>query len=314
LRRAVAEAFTPEKVAALEPRIRAHVARLIDAIAPVGSADFVTAIAAPTTLGVLTSLFDLPQSDFLLLLNWSNALIGEDDPDYQPPNDDRIALIDEIDAYAYRLFADRHDRTSQDIASLLVNAKVDGRPMTFSEFSVNFGAFVIAGNETTRHAIAHGMLALSLFPDQKSLLLDDPALIEPAAKEIIRWATPLLHVRRTAMRDVELGGKMIKAGDKVVVWYHSANRDEEKWSNPRTFDVQRFAGPDAPPHLSFGAGPHHCLGWRLAELQVRVVFEEVLRRMPDIRAIEPIRRVRSNFISGIKTLPVVFTRSCPLPQ
>src|SRR4029079_40247 len=172
--------------------------------------------------------------------------------------------------------------------------KIAGREMSFPEFSVNFAAFVIAGNETTRHAIAHGMLALSLFPEQLAALVRDPLLIDSAVKEIIRWASPLMHVRRTAMIDVEIGGKAIKAGDKVVVWYYSANRDEDKWRDPLEFDVKRFTNARTVPHIAFGTGPHHCLGWRLAELQVKVVFEEVLRRFPDIRVAHPVRRLRSN--------------------
>jgi linalool 8-monooxygenase len=309
LRRAISGAFTANKIALMEPRIRARVKGLLNAVAARGEADFVAAVAAPTTLGVLTDLLDVPETDASSLLKWSNCLVGDDDPDYQPTVEYRLQVVDELDTYAARLFSERLHRRGRDVASLMTNAKIGGRTLSLPEFSVNFAAFVIAGNETTRHAIAHGMLALTLFPAQQVALLRDPLLIDSAVKEIIRWASPLMYVRRTAMIDVEIGGKAIKAGEKVVVWYYSANRDEEKWRNPLEFDVKRFAGARTMPHISFGTGPHHCLGWRLAELQVRVVFEEVLRRFPNIRVADPIRRLRSNFISGIKELPVTFTPS-----
>jgi linalool 8-monooxygenase len=306
LRRALQPLFTPSVVAAMEGSVRIRMGRLIDRIADKGRAEFVTSIAAPLTLGLLTDLLAVPEADGASLFKWSNAFIGDDDPDYQASSEVRREAIVEMDEYAARLLAQRRARPGQDVVSLLADAKIDGKPIDFGTYTENLGVFLIAGNETTRHSLSCGALALTLFPLQKERLLAEPSLVASAAKEIVRWASPALHVRRTAMRDVEIGGCNIRKGDKVVVWYGSANRDEEKWQEAHEFDVGRFAGK-ATTHLGFGSGPHHCLGWRIAELQLRVALEELLSRLPDFRVVEPIRRLRSNFIAGIKEMHIAFT-------
>jgi len=307
LRRALQPLFTPQRIAAMESAIRARMSLLIDRIADAGHAEFVSSIAAPLTLGLLTDLLDVPESDSANLLKWSNAFIGDDDEDYQESFEYRQQCVTDMEQYAIKLLSERKGKRGEDFVSLIANATIDGRAMDIDTYTTNFGAFLIAGNETTRHSLSAGVVALSLFPMEKKRLLADRSIIGSAVKEMIRWATPLMHVRRTAMRDVEIGGKKIKKGDKVVVWYNSANRDEEKWVTARQFDVARFIDRSTPAHIAFGSGPHHCLGWRMAELQLTVALEELLSRLPDFRATHPVLRLKSNFIGGIKQLPVVYT-------
>jgi linalool 8-monooxygenase len=307
LRRALQPLFTPQVVATLESRVRARMTRLIDAIAQAGTVEFVSSIAAPLTLGLLADLIAVPESDSAKLLEWSNALIGDDDPDYHATIESRPQSLAEIDEYAARLLAERRKSPGMDLVSLLATAQLDGQPLDFGSYSENFAMFLIAGNETTRHSLSAGVLALSLFPAEKEKLLGQRSLLASAIKEIVRWASPVMHVRRTATRDTEIAGRSIRRGDKVVVWYNSANRDSCKWANPMTFEVGRFESDSATPHLAFGSGPHYCLGWRMAELQLRVALEEMLDRLPDFHVTGPVRRLRSNFVGGIKELPVAFT-------
>jgi linalool 8-monooxygenase len=306
-RRTLQPLFAPQRVAAMASVIRARMTRLIDGIAEAGQAEFVSSIAAPLTLGLLTDLLNVCEADSARLLRWSNAIIGDDDEDYQASPQYRYECIAEMDEYALQLLAERKGAEGDDFVSYLARVEIEGRPLERETYTQNFGAFLVAGNETTRHALSAGVLALSAFPAEKQKLISDRSLVPSAVKEIIRWATPLMHVRRTAMRDIEIGGKVIKKGDKVVVWYNSANRDDNIWNEATKFDVGRFTNPAIRGHLGFGQGPHHCLGWRLAELQLRIALEELLARLPDLQATSAVTRLRSNFIGGIKQLPVVYT-------
>jgi len=307
LRRTLQPLFTPSRVGLMEAGIRNRMTSLIDQIANIGSTEFVSSIAAPLTLGLLTEILGVPQRDADKLLKWSNAFIGDDDEDYQRSIEFRQQCVTEMDEYALDLLSRRRGGTGEDFVSLISKAKIDGQYLDEDTYTTNFGAFLVAGNETTRHALTAGILALSLFPEEKAKLQSDLSLISSAVKEIIRWATPLMHVRRTAMQDVIISGKTIKKGDKVVVWYVSGNRDERKWLTGMQFDVGRFSNRSAPPHLAFGYGPHHCLGWRMAELQIKIALEEMLRRIPDFGVRDPVRRLKSNFIGGFKELPIVYT-------
>ena len=190
---------------------------------------------------------------------------------------------------------------------MLAHSKIDGQSMSFPTYIGTFILLVVAGNETTRNSISGGLLALSENPAERQKLLDDPSLIPSAVQEIVRWVSPVLHMRRTATEDTEIRGQKIRRGDKVVMWYASANRDEDAFDDPYRFDVTRYTKPDTATQLGFGAGQHFCLGSRLAELQLKVLFEELLRRFPDIHVSGPIRRLRSNFIYGIKEMPVRYT-------
>ena len=306
LRRALLPLFVPQRIAAMESTIRRRMTRLIDSIAEAGDAEFVSSVAAPLALGLLTDLLDVPESDLAMLLRWTNALVGDDDDDYSESLQYRMKCVAEIDAYALELLSARKGAGRDDFVSILSRAEIDGRAIDRELYTYNFAGLLVAGNETNRHALSAGILALSIFPAEKEKLLADRSLIPSAVQEIFRWASPFMHVRRTAMRDIEFADKVIKKGDKVVVWYNSANRDEKIWSDAGKFDIARFANPATTSHLAFGHGPHFCLGWRIAELQLRVALEELMNRLPDLRAKHAIR-LRSNFISGIKQLPVVFT-------
>ena len=210
----------------------------------------------------------------------------------------------ELYAYANELAAVRRKDPRDDIITTLLNAEVDGERLTEYEFDLFFMLLAVAGNETTRNAITHGMHALIEHPDQRQRLIDDPELMPTAVEEIIRWASPVMHFRRTALEDTEIRGTPIKQGDKVVIWYMSANRDEEMFENPDVFDVGRTPNE----HIGFGGGgPHFCLGANLARLEIKVIFEEVLKRLPDMELAGPVRRLRSNFINGVKEMPVRYT-------
>jgi linalool 8-monooxygenase len=307
LRRALQPLFATKRIVELEGIIRHRMRQLVDRISDRCQIEFVSSIAAPLTLGLLTNLLDVPEADASKLLRWSNAFVGDDDNDYQESAQYRKLCVAEMDDYATQLWLQRGGGAGQDFVSLISWAKLDGRTIDLETYLQNFGIFLIGANETTRHSLSAGILALTMFPAEKEKLVADRSLIDSAVKEIVRWASPLMHVRRTAMRDVELGGRVIKKGDKVVVWYNSANRDESKWISPMKFDVARFHAGDAAAHLAFGHGPHYCMGWRMAELQLKIALEEILARLPDIHACEPVRLLRSNFIGGIKELHVAFT-------
>ena len=308
-RRMVTPGFVPRRISNMEERIRARVTRLLDRMPATGQTEFVSAVAAALPIEVLAELFGVPSSDGPKLFEWSNATVGEDDPELRVSDEYMRQCVGEMAGYAAGLWEERLKNPGEDLISMLAHSKVDGEAMTFPTYIGTFILLVVAGNETTRNSISGGLQALSQFPDQRHKLLEDPSLIPSAVQEIVRWVSPVLHMRRTATEDVELGGKEIKAGDKVVMWYCSANRDEAKWQDPYTFDVTRYAKGDAPTQLGFGAGQHFCLGSRLAELQLKVLFQELLTRFPDIEVDGPVRRLRSNFISGIKEMPVRYTPS-----
>lgn len=306
-RRMITPGFVPKRVSNMEERIRARVTRLLDNMPKTGEAEFVSAVAAALPIEVLAELFGVPESDGPKLFEWSNATVGEDDPELRVSDDYMRQCIMEMAGYAAGLWQRRVEAPGDDLISMLVHSKIDGEALTFPAFIGTFILLVVAGNETTRNSISGGLLALSEHPAERRKLLDDPSLIPSAVQEIVRWVSPVLHMRRTATEDTEIRGQRIRRGDKVVMWYASANRDEEKWAEPYRFDVARYANPQTPTQLGFGAGQHFCLGSRLAELQLRILFEELLKRFPDIEVAGPVRRLRSNFISGIKEMPVRYS-------
>jgi len=232
---------------------------------------------------------------------------GEDDPELRVSDEYMKKCVLEMAGYAAGLWQQRLENPGADLISMLAHSRVNGEAMTFPTYIGTFILLVVGGNETTRNSISGGLLALSENPEERRKLLDDPSLIPSAVQEIVRWVSPVLHMRRTATEDTEIRGQKIKKGDKVVMWYASGNRDEEKWDDPFRFDVTRYTKPNAATQLGFGAGQHFCLGSRLAELQLKVLFEELLRRFPDIHVSGPVRRMRSNFIYGLKEMPVAYT-------
>ena len=309
-RRLTSTGFTPRMIARMEEYIRRATVEIIDNVIEQGECDFVTKIAAELPLVVIADIMGVPQEDRHLVFDWSNRLIGFDDPEFQTSLEDAQEAAAEMWGYANQLAEGRKGKEGKDLTTVLINAVVDGEQLTEMEFDGFFLLLAVAGNETTRNLISGGMQALIEHPAQRARLLADPSLLPTAVEEMLRWVTPVIHFRRTATRDVELRGEQIKEGDKVVLYYTSANRDEDVFPDPQSFDV----GRDPNEHLAFGIGQHSCLGLNLARLEIRVMFEELLRRMPDIEQAGPARRLRSNFINGIKALPVRYTpgkRSAP---
>jgi len=299
--------FTPRMVARLEPRVRQAAAMIIDAIAARGECDFVTKVAAELPLIVIAELMGIPQDDRHKVFNWSNRLIGFDDPEFQTSISDAKEAAAQVWMYANQLAMERKGRGGEDLVSVIMDGVVDGERLTEMEFDSFFLLLAVAGNETTRNLISGGMLALIEHPAERARLLADPSLIPSAVEEMLRWVTPVIHFRRTVTRDTELRGQKLKENDKVAIYYSSANRDEDIFPNADKFDVGRSPND----HLAFGAGEHFCLGASLARLEIRVMFEELLRRLPDIELGGKVRRLRSNFINGIKAMPVKYTPEKP---
>lgn len=301
-RKLVSQVFVVRIISALEPHVRELAGRIIDAVIEQGECDFVTDIAAELPLQVIAEFLGVPQDERKMLFEWSNRLIGFDDPEFQNSIDDGRMAAMEIYMYANQLAMQRRERPQNDIVTRLLQGEVDGERLTEQEFDSFFLLLAIAGNETTRNLISGGMQALIEHPEQWQRLKANPALMPTAVEEMLRWVSPVMHFRRTATRDVELGGQKIKEGEKVVIFYPSANRDEEIFPNADTFDIGRTPNE----HIAFGIGEHFCLGSNLARLEIRVIFEELVRRLPDIELNGPVRRLRSNFINGIKSMPVRF--------
>jgi cytochrome P450 len=311
VRKLISRGFTPRNVERLRGVIEQRARAIVDRVAPLGACDFPADIGAELPLLTLAELMGVPASDRVLLRDWANRVIGHEDSEYSEqlkdssrPRDarSREALADMF-AYAHELAASKRRRPTDDIISHLLQAEIDGRRLTDAEFENFFFLLSVAGNETLRNGIPGGMLALLQHPDQRARLLAQPELLPTAVEEMLRWHAPVLCFRRTATRDTELAGRRIAAGDKVVVYYVSANRDEAVFERAGSFDVGRTPNE----HLSFGAGPHFCVGASLARLQMRCLFRELLSRLPDLELDGPVQRLQSNFQQGIKHMPVRWT-------
>jgi cholest-4-en-3-one 26-monooxygenase len=298
-RKLVNRGFTPRMIAALEVHVRDLTIAIVEAAKAKGEIDFVVDVAAELPLEVIAELLGVPREDRHKLFDWSNRMVGSEDPEYQVAEEHVTAAQIDMFVYAQELATQRRAEPRDDIVSTLLAAEIDGDQLTDMDFNLFFMLLSVAGNETTRNAIAHGMNA---FLEHRDLLVADPdAHIAGAVEEILRWASPVLYFRRNARRDVELGGQTIRAGEKISLWYVSANRDEAIFDEPFRFDITR----DPNPHIAFGGGgPHFCLGAQLARLEIRVLFEELARRTPKLEALGAPDRLRSNFIGGIKHLPV----------
>ena len=317
LRGLVGPPFTPRAVKAYELALRELTREILDRALPLGEFDFVEEIAKELPIRVLARLLGTPESDTDRLIDWGDRMIANTDPDYadvlhDSPESEAYRLVPfrspaalELFEYGHALAAERRREPRDDLVSKLVHTEIDGERLTEREFDTMFLLLVVAGNETTRQAIAHGMLALVEHPDQWERLRGDPQLAwERGADEILRWSSPVLHFRRTATADTEIRGQPVAAGDKVVVWYVSANFDEEVFEAPERFDVGR--SPNR--HLTFGGGgPHYCLGAHLAKLEVQVLFDELLPRLDALEVTGPVERMRTNFTNAIKRMPVRVT-------
>jgi cholest-4-en-3-one 26-monooxygenase len=306
LRLLVNKGFTPRMIEQLHERIRQAAVDIIDTIAERGECDFVVDVAAELPLQVIAEMMGVPQGDRHKVFEWSNRLIGSEDPEYAVSAEDATGAAMELFRYANDLAEEKRAHPGDDIVSTLLAAEVDGERLSDLEFDLFFELLAVAGNETTRNLISHGMLALAENPDQRDLLLADPSLLPGAVDEMLRYASPVMYMRRTARADLELHGERIKEGDKVALWYIAANHDPEVFADPHRFDIRRTPND----YLAFGGGgPHFCLGSHLAKLEIRVMFEELLTRLPDVELNGPVQRLRSNFINGIKHMPVKFSVS-----
>ena len=286
---------------AIEDRIREQTNRILDEVIEKGTSDFVVDVAAELPLQVIADLMGVPQEDRHKLFDWSNRMIGADDPEYGITEDDTQTASMELYAYASELAHQKRANPGDDLISVLSQAEVDGERLTEFDIDLFFLLLSVAGNETTRNLISHGLVALLENPSQLELLRANPELMGSAIEEMLRWGTPVMHFRRTATVDHELLGQQIKEGDKIVFWHISANRDENKFKDPFTFDITRSPNE----HVAFGSGgPHFCLGANLARMEIRVMFEELLARFPEMEITGEVARLRSSFINGIKHIPL----------
>jgi len=306
LRRTVNRGFTPKMVARLEAGVVERARAIVDAVAPLGECDFVPEVAGALPLQVICDMMGIPPSEHRWIFDLSNKILGGTDPEYG--DGDPAVTVGaglELFQYALALGEERKANPGDDITSALMRGDVDGEALTPQELGSFFILLVVAGNETTRNAISHGLWLLTQHPDQRRIWMDDFEGVAPTAiEEIVRWATPVIHFRRTATADTVIGDQDIAVGDKIVLWYNSANRDEAHWDEPFRFDVRR----DPNDHLGFGGGgPHFCLGAHLARREIKVMFDELFRRLPDIEATAEPDYLRSAFINGVKHLPVTFT-------
>jgi cholest-4-en-3-one 26-monooxygenase len=298
----VNKGFTPRMIGLLEQYLQHRSTVIVDHVIELGEADFVADIASELPLQAIAEIMGVPQEDRRLMFEWSNKLIGADDPEYASEPGEAVT---ELYLYVNKLAAERRTDPRDDIVTKLLNAEVDGDRLSELEFDMFMLLLTVAGNETTRNATAHGMYALLTHPEQLAALRADmDGLMPTAVDEILRWGSPVLHFRRTATADAELRGRDIKAGDKVVIWHISANRDEEVFTDPFTFDITRSPNP----HVAFGGGgPHYCLGANLARMELRLILTELLTRVPDLELAGDPEYLVSNFIGGIKHLPVTWT-------
>jgi cholest-4-en-3-one 26-monooxygenase len=301
-RKLVSRGFTPRTVGALEARVRECVDQILDAAIPEGTCDFVTDVAARLPQQVIAELLGIPSEDRPKIADWMSRLTGSDDPEFAAAPDSVTTAQTELVTYAHRLAAARRGQPRQGIVTELLAAEIDGDGLTDTEFGAFFVLLVAAGIETTKGAIAGGMNAFLQHPAEYDKLVQHPdALIGPATEEILRWTSPITYFRRNVTRDIELRGHRLAAGDKVSIWYPSANRDEEVFGDPFRFDIERTPNE----HVAFGGGgPHFCLGAALARVEIRLLFEQLARRVPAPTAVADPDHLRSNLIGGIKHLVV----------
>jgi cytochrome P450 len=307
LRGLVSSVFTPRQVARIEDGIRINAKRIIAEAATTGGGDFVDLIAKRLPLQTISDMLGVPQADRERVMDAADTLISAADPEVfgdRQPIEVLGGALWTLTEFATELAQHREQHPGDDLMTALVQAEVDGDRLTHAEIAAFLVLLSVAGNDTSRHTTSHAMRALTLNPDQRKLLLDDiDARLPAAVEEFVRWATPVLTFRRTTTCEVELYGETLPPGEKVVLFYHSGNRDEQAFERPWQFDVTR--SPNR--HLGFGGGgPHYCMGASLARTQLNAIFGEMLRVMPDIEVGEP-ELLRSAFIHGIKRMPCTFT-------
>lgn len=313
LRRLVSAGFTPRMLSKLEGGVAEQAKRIVDRVCERGEVDFVVEVAARLPLQIVCDLMGIPESQIDFVFDQTNLILGASDPEYVPDANDALTSLlvagQSLADLMHEVAATKVGGDSDDLTTILVNAEVDGERLTEAEIASFFVLLVVAGNETTRNAISWGLKYLTDNPDQKRLWLADPDAVETTAvEEIVRLASPVTYMRRTALTDTELGGQQISEGDKVSMFYLAANRDESVFDDPLTFNIRR----DPNPHVGFGGpGPHFCLGAHLARREIRLMWRELLTRLPDIEASGPPELLLSSFIHGVKHLPATFTPVAP---
>lgn len=306
----VQKGFTPKTVAAIEDSVKDRARRLVAEAKGKKAAgedvDFVESFAAPLPLQIICDMLGVPPEDEQQIFDWTNLILGAGDPDFTLDLSGLITAASGMFDYAQKLGTDRLEHPTDDIASILMHAEVDGQSLTAEEFGSFFILLAVAGNETTRNAISWGMHQLTHHPDQRELLRANYADMSlQAADEIVRWASPVIHMRRQANEDIVVGNTEIAAGEKVVMWYWSGNRDEAVFADGHRFDITRQNTKDME---GYGAGgPHFCLGANLARREIQVMYDEIFRELPDLEITGEPDRLVSGFINGIKRMPCEFS-------
>lgn len=299
----VSSGFTPQQINAREPHHRAIVRSILDGVVDRGHCDFVVDVAAELPVRIIAELVGVPQSACDDLFSWSNRMIGNQDPEYAADLAEAATAAQEMYLFANQLAEQRLEKPEDDLMSAILHGEVNGSRLDIGEFDAFFLLLTVAGNETTRNLISHGLLLLLDHPDALAKLRADRSLVKGAVEEMLRFRSPVIYMRRTATRDTELEGQRIRKGDMLLLYYPSANRDADVFENPDIFDIERRHNP----HLAFGIGEHFCLGTALARLETRVMFEGVLDRMHDLELIGEVSYLRSNLIDGVKHIPLKFT-------
>jgi cytochrome P450 family 142 subfamily A polypeptide 1 len=304
--------FTPRRLEESEAKIRRITHQLIDRVCERGECEFVREIAAPLPLIMIGDMLGMPEEDFETLLRWSEDMLAATSATASPELQERAQQAGiEYATYALKAIAARREHPKNDLLSTLVHAEIDGHSLNEEALIHESLLILVGGDETTRHVITEGTLALMNFPDQRKKLIDDPRKVPNAVEELLRWVSPIKNMNRTATRDTELRGLRVREGDRLLLLYPSGNRDERVYDNPNLLNVERSPNP----HVAFGGyGTHHCLGASLARLELRIMFEELSRRLPDLELAtdDPLPQRASNFITGIEAMPVRFTPSKPL--
>lgn len=304
LRSIVSKGFTPREIARIEEYVKVKARTIIDSVLDKYADkefDFVDEVAAKFPLQIICEMMGIPEQDERQIFEWTNTILGAGDPDFGGTIERLMEAAIGMFSYAKALGETRLANPTEDLTSVMMHAVVDGERLTSQEFGSFFILLVVAGNETTRNAITHGMLALTENPDQRKIWFENFDLnTKTAVEEIVRWATPVIHFRRTATEDTDINGFKVKSGQKVVLFYNSGNRDERIFVNPFKFDVTRTA---QPTQIGFGAGgPHFCLGANLARREIAMMFDEIRRRVPNLQITGEPAYLQSSFINGIKRI------------
>lgn len=303
----VNKAFTPRMVEGLRPRIRKMVSGIVDAVIEKGECDFVEELAAPLPMLVICEMMGVPEEDRRRVYEVGNRMVGFDDPELQKDGkpietDTGMEASAEMFMYAVKLRERALTSPGDDLATALVNAEINGERLSEADFNFFFLLMLIAGNETTRTVTSNGMISLLENPDQLRDLKQDISLVDSAVEEILRFSPAVHSFRRTATEDLEVRGQEIRKDDKIILWYPAANRDEDVFTDPHRFDIRRSPND----HIAFGYGEHYCLGANLARMELQEIFREIVTRIDGLEMTAPARRLRSNFINGVKQMPVRF--------